>query len=105
MDKQTLDQKRHEHIKLIEDAFRITPDIKNAHPWLGVMWDEIQHLRHQLDGTPLSDVERSKSATQILAERAAEEEALKRNRELKELEKSALPKRGRKQKTNEEGRS
>ena len=66
-----LNKQRQNTIDMIERAFRITPEAKNAHPWIAPMWAEIQYLRQKLDATPKVEEEMAKTATQILEERKA----------------------------------
>lgn len=98
-----LNKQRQNTIDMIEKAFKITPDAKNAHPWLAPMWAEIQYLRQQLDATPKVEEEMAKTATQILAERkAAKEAAAMSDSDVEELlETKKTTKRSRKAKTDE----
>lgn len=98
-----LNKQRKNTIDMIEKAFKITPDARNAHPWLAPMWAEIQYLRQQLDATPKVEEEMAKTATQILAERKAarEAEALSDADVEELLETKKTTKRSRKAKTDE----
>lgn len=98
-----LNKQRQSTIDMIEKAFKITPDAKNAHPWLAPMWAEIQYLRQQLDNTPKVEEEMAKSATQILEERkAAKAAAALSDNDVEEmLDTKKTTKRTRKAKTDE----
>lgn len=96
-----INKQREDQLKMIAHAFKITPEVRYAHPWIQPMWDEIQHLREQLTNTPKPDVEQVKTATQILAERKAAELSDKDVEKL--LDTPKKPKRTRKAKTDEEG--
>lgn len=98
-----LNNERQKRIDMIAHAMKITPEARNAHPWLGPLWDEVQYLRQQLDNTPKQDEEVAKSARQILQERkAAAELSDEAVEELLETEKKPA-KRTRKAKSNEDG--
>ena len=85
-----INKERRQRIDMIERALTMTPEARNAHPWIMPLWEEIQQLRKEAASTPKTTEEQHKSATQILAERAAEQ-------------KKASAKKTRKAKTNEEG--
>ena len=101
-----LHNERQKRIDMIAHAMKITPEARNAHPWLGILWDEVQYLRNQLDNTPKQDEEVAKTAKQILAERKAAAEAAKLSdeavEELLETEKKPA-KRTRKAKSDADG--
>jgi len=99
-----LHNERQKRIDMIAHAMKITPEARNAHPWLGPLWDEVQYLRQQLDNTPKQDEEIAKTATQILREKkeAAAKLSDEAVEEMLDTPKKPAAKRTRKAKSNED---
>lgn len=87
-----INSERRKRIDMIEKALTMNAEVRNAHPWIMPLWEEIQQLRKELHNSPKTTEEQHKTATQILAERKAEAAKAK-----------APAKKTRKAKTDEEG--
>ena len=47
-----INSERRKRIEMIEKALTMNAEVRNAHPWIMPLWEEIQQLRKELNNTP-----------------------------------------------------